>query len=77
MYFLFARYDTPLQMAKNTKSGPGFWPGRFALMIGKRRMVAADPPQFTIVEKGKKSGSTISGIYIHTIGPKLNPKLAM
>lgn len=40
-------------------------------------MLIADPPQFIIVEKGKKFGRTISGIYIQTIGPSERPKLAM
>jgi hypothetical protein len=66
-----------LQMAKNMNIGAGLFPGRWSLMIGNKRMLRAEPPQLTIVENGKKSGSTIYGMYIQTMGPKLRLKLAM
>jgi hypothetical protein len=69
--------ETKLQREKNKNITPGFLSGRLYFIMGNRSMLIADPPQFIIVENGKKFGSTISGIYIQTIGPRDSPKLAM
>lgn len=46
-------------------------------MIGKSNRQRAEPPQFSMVEYGKKLAQTIYGIYIQTIGPSDSPKLAI
>lgn len=47
-----------------------FWPA----ISGKPIMHTAAPNRFVIVEYGIMFGSTISGMYNHTIGPNVNPK---
>lgn len=39
-----------LQIAKKKNKDAGFWFGSLAFMIGNKRIVNAEPPQFTIVE---------------------------
>lgn len=73
--FEFMPKDTKLQIAKNKNIGAGFLLGNLDFIIGNNKILIAEAPQFTIVEYGKNSGLTISGIYIQTIGPKLKPKL--
>ena len=77
MYFLLMKNDIELHIAKKKNIGAGFDPGRFAFTIGNSNILSAEHPQLTIVENGRKEGSTISGIYIQTIGPRLKLKLAM
>jgi hypothetical protein len=51
------------------------WLGNCAEAIGKRITQTEAPIKFAIVEYGITLAYTIYGIYSHTIGPRVSPKL--
>lgn len=57
-------------MQNEPKNQAGF----MSLRKGNAIMQRVAPARFVIVENGMILGSTISGIYSHTIGPRVNPK---
>ena len=74
IYFLLTKKDIPVQIAKNKNRGVGLLFVKLSLIIGNRIITKDAAIQLNIVAIPITEGPTIYGMYIHTIGPKDNPK---